>query len=185
MNNKLKESGIFIIQTGGIFILIIGLPYIISGIWPPFVSVVSDSMEPNIVKGDMVFIVDNERYAENDSIHGIDPSNGESGSGDVIVYRPNGDPKETPVIHRAIEYTEKGEDWTKSIDKEHLSTESCTAIINCPSPHDGFITLGDANSRVDQDAGISKPVKHEWIVGKSMQKIPLLGWVRIIFTSIL
>lgn len=184
MSEKVKETAVFIGQTAVVFTFIIGIPYLISGIWPPFVSVISDSMEPKMERGDMVFIVENERYESNNSIGGIDVENEGSSAGDVIVYIPNGDSTETPVIHRAIEYVDKGEDWTDQIDSEDLSSNSCDVIANCPAPHSGFITLGDANSRVDQDARISSPVKEEWIVGKSVQTIPYLGWIRIAFSSI-
>lgn len=185
MSEELKEAGIFLLQTALVFGIIVGIPFLISGIWPPFVSVISDSMEPNMERGDMIFIVENDRFVDEGSINGISISNDGDERGDVIVFTPDGDRTETPVIHRAIDYAEEGDDWTENIDNEHLSSDSCDLVSNCPAPHNGFITLGDANDRVDQDAGISSPVKDDWIIGKSEQRLPYLGWVRITFTSLL
>jgi hypothetical protein len=64
MDDDLKKYIIDIIEPALhfilIFTLIIGVPFFISGVWPPFVSILSESMEPNIDTGDMVFIVDND-----------------------------------------------------------------------------------------------------------------------------
>lgn len=181
MNETIKQSSIFTIKLLFIFTIILFIPYILSGTWPPFVTIISDSMEPNMEKGDVVFIVDNERYSDADSIHGVSTKN----KGDVIVYSPDGNDQLTPIIHRALYYTEKGEDWTDNINNSKISSEDCSNVSNCPAPHSGFITAGDSNDIVDQDSGISEPVKEEWIIGRTEQRIPEIGWIRISINSIL
>jgi len=173
------ETGKFVAETIIISAIIIGIPFLISGVWPPFVSVISDSMEPNMTRGDMVFIVQNDRFTEQGSIDGISVESQENKKGDVIVYYPNGNNSKTPVIHRAVMHVEEEENWVERADSRYLNTDSCTFTANCPAPHSGFITLGDANSRYDQGADLSAPVKSEWIVGKSQFKIPFLGWIRV------
>lgn len=178
-NSMYKELGKFVVETLVISAIIIGIPFLISGVWPPFVSVISDSMEPNMTRGDMVFIVENDRFTEKDSIDGVSVQSQEDRKGDVIVYYPNGNEGQTPVIHRAVMHVEEGENWVERANETYLSSDSCTFADNCPAPNAGFITLGDANSRYDQSAGLSDPVRSEWIVGKSQAKIPFLGWIRV------
>lgn len=173
------ETGKFILETIVISAIIIGIPFLISGVWPPFVSVISDSMEPNMTRGDMVFIVQNDRFTEKGSIDGISVESQENRTGDVIVYYPNGNNSRTPVIHRAIMHVEEGENWVERADPEYLASDSCTFTANCPAPNPGFVTLGDANSRYDQSADLSAPVRSEWIVGKSQIKVPFVGWIRV------
>lgn len=178
-NSLYVEAGKFVLETVIISGIIIGVPFLISGVWPPFVSVISDSMEPNMTRGDMVFIVENDRFAQENSIKGISFKSQENREGDVIIYYPNGNTNRTPVIHRAVLHAEEGENWVGKADPTYLTSDSCTFTANCPAPNSGFITLGDANTRYDQGADLSTPVKSEWIIGKSQLKIPLLGWIRV------
>jgi signal peptidase len=176
-----KEVGKFIVETLIISIILIGVPFLISGVWPPFVSIVSDSMEPTMTRGDMIFIVDNDRFSDSNDIDGIAVAEQNDSDGDVIVYYPNGEKNRTPVIHRAVLYVEEGENWVQKADSRYLASDSCTFTTNCPAPNSGFITLGDSNNQYDQDAGLTAPVKEEWIVGKAHQKIPFVGWLRVFF----
>lgn len=175
-----KESILFTIETITVFSIIILIPFILSGIWPPYVSVISESMEPNMSRGDMVYIVENERFASENSIEGIETKHlSENNKGDVIVYHPNGNTNRTPVIHRSITYVEEGDNWIKEVDKQYINAATCNEATNCPAPNDGFITLGDNNDRYDQTADLTRPVREKWIVGKAKIKIPHLGWVRL------
>ncbi|MFB9805374.1 hypothetical protein ACFFQF_08330 [Haladaptatus pallidirubidus] len=61
--------------------------------------------------------------------------------------------------------------------------DSCQELLNCPAPHAGFITKGDANDAYDQVVPISEPVKPSWIRGTAEVKIPWLGHVRLFFAS--
>jgi signal peptidase len=179
-----KEAGKFAAETIIISLILIGIPFLISGVWPPFVSVISDSMEPTMSRGDMIFIVENERFSDESDIEGIEVAEQEGEDGDVIVYRPNGQKNKTPVIHRAVLYVEEGENWVKKADSRYLSSNSCAFTSNCPAPNSGFITLGDSNNRYDQSVGISSPVKEEWVIGKAKQKIPFVGWIRVTLSGL-
>lgn len=173
-----------------IVFLVLGVPYLISGLWPPFVSVISGSMEPNVNKGDMILVESEDRFNDSEKFEGVETAQMKEGDlefgrqGDVIVYRPDGE-RTVPVIHRVITYVEKGEDWTDDVKSDKLPTQSCERLVNCPAPNSGFITLGDNNSKYDQAGKISKPVKNEWIIGRAKYRIPFLGWIKISLSSAL
>jgi len=178
--NRKREVLIFILEFSIIFILFIVMPFLFSGVWPPFVNVISDSMEPNVNTGDMVYIVDNERYTNNSLYGGVHTSEHQSRDsfnkkGDVIVFYPNGHESEVPVIHRAKFYVEEGEDWTDRGKSSYLSNSDCSEITHCPAPNSGLITKGDNNNYYDQAGQISSPVKEDWIVGRASYRIPYLG----------
>ena len=161
-----------------------------TGVWPPLVAVESDSMEDQIMTGDLVLIVEPDRFAHDDAIPGtgIVPAEtaDESGyerfdrPGDVIIFAPNGDRGTTPIIHRAIFWVEEGEDWIDKADPAHLAgASSCDEITNCPAPNDGFITHGDNNGIYDQVRGDSKPVKPEWVNARAQYRVPWVGNIRL------
>ena len=180
-------------------VLLVGLLlFAISGIWPPMVAVESGSMEPNMNVGDLVFVVDNERFVPEEAVEhqgqttGIVPADraAEVGHvefgrhGDVVVFLPNGQDHRTPVIHRAMLFVEEGEDWYDRADPEHVgSADDCEELNNCPAPHAGFITLGDNNARYDQQTTLSSPVRPGWIIGTAEVKVPYLGHVRLAFSG--
>lgn len=168
-----------------IFAVIVLIPYIIGGVWPPFVSVVSGSMDPNMVKGDMIYVVENERYSSSSSVNGVDIStNGTEDNfnrkGDVIIYYSNGNKQSTPIIHRAIYYTNESENWVDDVSNEYLRHNNCSKVMNCPAPNSGYITLGDNNNDYDQSAGLSKPVKEGWVRGKAHFRVPYIGYLRLL-----
>lgn len=174
------ESALYFIL---IFTIVVGIPFMISGVWPPFVSILSESMEPNINTGDMVFVVDNERYTDNTVYGGVNTMENETRKsfneyGDVIVFNRDGDNSSVPVIHRAAFYVEEDENWIHRANKNKLSSLSCNEIENCPAPNEGIITIGDNNKGYDQAAGITKPVKEDWIIARAQYRIPLLGLIR-------
>jgi len=107
----LKEVTVAVI----ILIVILSSMYLYSGNWPPFVVVVSSSMQHGISEsrigtidiGDLVFV--KKGTSHNDIITWVEgKARGYStygNYGDVIVYRKNGG-DEVPVIHRAIVWIE-------------------------------------------------------------------------------
>ncbi|EHQ35098.1 S24/S26 family peptidase [Methanoplanus limicola] len=141
--------------------------YIFSGTWPAVVAVESESMVPNMNVGDLIFVVEENRFGELQTWEdGLATGYGKFNSmpdlqsrnvyGDVIIYKPNGDDSVHPIIHRAVEWYEG-------------NTSS------------GYITKGDNNQIADQLSGISgigqiMPVKKEWVVGKALFSVPLIGY---------
>jgi signal peptidase len=183
------------IATSVLAVLLIGAYlFSISGVWPPMVAIESGSMEPNMNVNDLVFVMESERFqpAEATADTGVVTARtgAETGyeqfgkSGDIIVFEPNGSSSKTPIIHRAMFWVEKGEDWVAMANESYLGgVSSCDQIQSCPASHDGFITKGDRNGQYDQ-AGFgqsNKPVKPEWIVGTAEVRIPELGWLRLRF----
>ncbi|MFP9060203.1 S26 family signal peptidase [Natrialbaceae archaeon A-chndr2] len=172
----------------------------VSGIWPPLVAVESGSMEPNMEIGDMIFVVAPDRFVGDDPTGDtgvVTLENGEESGhdkfgkpGDVIIFLPNGQNHQTPVIHRAHFWVEEGENWVdEQANPDYVNGASCAEIYTCPAPHAGFITKGDANSGYDQvtrsvgaDTSVVKP---EWTTGKGMFRIPWLGHVRLLFERII
>ncbi len=150
--------------VGGIALLL----FLASGTWPAVVAVESESMVPNMNVGDLVFVAAADRYGSLTSWEegeatgyvkfGDSPDRqGKQVYGDVIIFRPNGDDSVHPIIHRAIAWYDE----------------------NTTTP--GYITKGDNNPTIDQAAfypgiGQIKPVQEEWIVGKALFKIPLVGY---------
>ena len=59
----------------------------------------------------------------------------------------------------------------------NLTSVLRTYEINDVAPHAGFITLGDANSGVDQISYL--PVKVEWVVGKAVGELPWFGLIKL------
>ena len=170
-------------------VLLVGLLlFTVSGVWPPMVAVESGSMEPHMERGDLVFISEPGRYVP-------DATYGDTGvvtyrTGEEVEYRSFGDYGSVvvydnpsrygpPVIHRARFWVDEGENWYGEANPDYVAADSCAELLNCPAPHAGFVTKGDANSRYDQANGISEPVRPEWITGVAMVRIPYLGWVRL------
>lgn len=183
-----------LIVSIAIVLLFGGYLFAISGVWPPMVAVESGSMEPNLERTDLVFVMDTDRFQPDDAVADTGVVVARDGAttgyeqfgnpGDVIVFEPNGDADQTPIIHRAIFWVEEGEDWIERADDRFLrGTDSCAAVAGCPAPHDGFITKGDNNQAYDQvGAGrISQPVRPAWVIGTAELRVPGAGWVRLQF----
>lgn len=169
------------------------LLFAISGVWPPMVAVESGSMQPHMQRGDLVFIMDEARMTP-DAAHadtGVVPHR--TGTevdyrtfgdyGDVIIYKPDGGTG-TPIIHRARFWVDEGENWYDRADPAYVHSSSCEETPNCPAPHAGFVTKGDANAFYDQVSGISGPVRPSWITGTAEVKVPWLGWIRLQFATL-
>ena len=173
--------------------------FAVSGVWPPLVAVESGSMEPNMHRGDMIFVVDEQRFTGDDPIEGTGVVTYEVGeendhstfgkSGDVIIFQPNGDEYRTPVIHRAHFWVEEGENWVDDRSNDpRIMDQSCESVKSCPAPHPGFVTIGDNNDGYDQigpPGADTTVVKPEWIEGKAKYRIPWLGYVRLTFDELL
>ncbi|MDD1664414.1 MAG: S26 family signal peptidase [Methanomicrobiales archaeon] len=153
--------------VGGIALLL----FLVCGTWPAVVAVESESMLPNMHVNDLVFVVQKDRFGELQTYE----SGGNTGYlkfgdyGDVIIYRPNGASNIHPIIHRAIAFHDT--EWYASNP----------VFPNFQDPHAGYLTRGDNNLRPDQQSSITgigpiQPVKAEWIIGKALFSVPLLGY---------
>jgi signal peptidase len=178
-------------------VLVGALLFAVSGVWPPMVAVESPSMTPNMKTGDLVFVMEAERFpgegatgdtgvvtAHTGRTTDVDYSKFDR-QGDVIVYAPGGNEGTTPIIHRAMFWVEDGENWYEEANKQAIGRYSeCgdspdEALPNCPAPHAGFITKGDANGIYDQAQGLSAPVRPSWVVGTAEVRVPWLGCIRL------
>jgi signal peptidase I len=97
--------------------------YLICGTWPAVVTIESESMVPHMNVGDLVVVVQKDRFGELQPWdQGKTTGYQKFGDyGDVIIYRPNGIQdfwssvglltlsKQHPIIHRAITWTGQGE----------------------------------------------------------------------------
>jgi signal peptidase len=184
------------IVNSAVAVLLVGaLLFAISGVWPPMVAVESPSMDPHMKTGDLVFVMEETRFPGEGAEAGVVTARvGETTDvdyrkfdrqGDVIVYRPDGNGDTTPIIHRAMFWVEEGENWYDKADKQSIGRYSVCgnstseALPNCPAPHAGFITKGDANGRYDQVDQLSEPVRPAWVVGTAEVRIPKLGCLRL------
>jgi len=150
--------------------------YLICGTWPAVVTIESRSMEPNMNIGDLVVVVQKDRYGEFMTWDMARQANVTkyNGYGDVIIYKPNGMTSVHPIIHRAIEYVTAGSPVTE--------IRGIQLRQNYTVAHDGYITWGDNNPAPDQfvayqGIGTPEPVKDEWIVGKALFSVPLVGYL--------
>jgi len=176
-------------------VLLVGaLLFAVSGVWPPLVAIESKSMSPNIQVGDLVFVMEEDRFP-GDAQQGntgvvtahaaqdADYSKFEQ-TGDVIVYEPDGNGRTTPIIHRAMFWVQEGENWYDEADVEYVGpARNCEQLANCPAPHAGFVTKGDYNSQYDQVTSLSGPVKADWVVGTAEVRVPWLGCIRLSATG--
>ena len=159
-----------------IALLIVGVlmsvVYAYSGSVTPLVAVESGSMTPHIDIGDVVFVkrpADIVTYQEGK----VDNYQTFGNYGDVIVYKPNGDPTMTPIIHRAMYWVNAG---------DRLPNGQKAA-------HAGYITKGDNNVGYDQPllfggAPPIQPVKPEWIIGIAVARVPGLGYFRLALPTV-
>jgi signal peptidase I len=99
------------------------LLYLICGTWPAVVTIESGSMIPNMNIGDLVVVVQKDRFGELQtwSEGNISGYKKFGDFGDVIIYRPNGITdmwasvgllplsKQHPIIHRAMSWTDAGQ----------------------------------------------------------------------------
>jgi signal peptidase len=150
--------------------------FLVCGTWPAVVTIESGSMVPNMNIGDLVVVVQKDRFGELMTWEEGKQANITrfNGYGDVIIYRPNGLTSVDPIIHRVMVYATNTTPLME-IRGEQLKQNYTVAT-------DGYITWGDANPIPDQFAtypgiGVPEPVKDEWIVGKALFTIPLVGYL--------
>jgi len=173
-------------------LLVGGLLLAVSGVWPPLVAIESPSMEPHINTGDLVFVMEEERFpgpAAHDDTGVVTAHRAEDVGyvkfkqpGDVIVFEPGGNAETTPIIHRAMFWVEKDERWFDEANPDYVGRyDSCQEMPHCPADNAGFITKGDNNGNYDQVNGgaRSKPVRPDWIIGTAEMRIPGLGRLRL------
>ena len=136
-------------------------------------------MVPNMNVGDLVLVVDEDRFgALTTWAEGQLTGHQSFGNyGDVIVYRPNGAGSVHPIIHRAMTYVD-----TATVEQSALGEFYA-------NPHGGYITKGDNNPYIDQGnlriagVGVVEPVEKEWIVGKALVAVPLIGYLPLHLTE--
>jgi signal peptidase len=195
-----REAVVFVrevFSSVGLVVLVGLVLFGVSGLWPPMVAIESGSMNPNMQKGDLVFVMEEGRLAPDAAYAGTGVVTYRTGertgyrkfqlSGDVIVYQPNGNERTTPIIHRARFWVNESENWVANgkADPDHLAgANSCGELSQCPAPRSGFVTKGDANGHYDQ-AGrasprISSVVRPAWVVGTAEFRIPWLGNIRLL-----
>jgi len=143
-------------------VVVVGAISIISqlalGLWTPMVAVESGSMVPNLNIGDII-VVQGASRTDVMSWEDAEKTGYEAFNlpGDVVLYRPYGKEsfnlldqalmllgishsadKATPIIHRALRYVQAGEPmWDGGPE----------------APFAGYITKGDHNEVIDQQAG--------------------------------
>ena len=147
--------------------------YLFAGTWPAVVTIESESMVPHMNVGDLVLVVDEDRFGGLTTwVEGQQTGHSSFGDyGDVIVYRPNGADSVHPIIHRAMTYVD-----TAAVEESGLAQFYA-------DPHGGYITKGDNNPYIDQGnlriagIGLIEPVRKEWIVGKALVAVPLVGYL--------
>ena len=105
--------------VGGIALVL----FLLCGTWPAVVTIESGSMIPNMNIGDLVVVVQKDRFGELQTWEDGNVSGYKKFGdyGDVIIYRPNGVTdiwasvgllpfsRQHPIIHRAMTWTEAGE----------------------------------------------------------------------------
>ena len=123
----------------------------------PMVVVISGSMEPNVHKGDLLFLrgVDDPSIIKNGTIENQD--------GDIIVYDARGlwsSAPEEPIVHRVVDKWYNDSGWF-------------------------FLTKGDANNCVDPPSPCEEeiPVPADHIIGVVIGGIPYIGWIKIWLTD--
>jgi signal peptidase len=185
-----------LVSSAGAVVAVGLLLFAVSGVWPPLVAIESGSMEPHIDTGDLVFVMDEDRFAGDGAYAdtGIVPANRGAStgyttfqqSGDVIVFQPDGEERTTPVIHRAMFWVNESENWYDKADPDYIDAENCEELRNCPAESAGFVTKGDNNAGYDQVDGLPScgpgacdPVRKSWIVGTAEVRVPLLGNIRL------
>lgn len=156
MKEVVKDLAVGFVEALLIVAIVVSVAYAATGTWHVAFAVESGSMEPNMHRGDLIFVTSPSRtniitYEQGKEI-GYKSFND---YGDVIIYYPNGNPSAEPIIHRAME-------WTETPSKG------------------GYITKGDANLNPDQPV-LSEPVKPEWIIAVAKIRMPYIGYARLIF----
>jgi len=158
-----------LVSVAKILIVFTILSQIIFGTWAPMRAIESESMEPHMLVGDIVFIKDISRTNVVTQEEGALSDYKTFGDyGNVILYRKYGSTADTPIIHRAMYYVEAGEPMWNG---------------GPIAPHAGYITKGDHNKVIDQYNLCTVPIHEEWVIGVARYRIPYAGYVRLAFSE--
>ncbi len=104
--------------------IILGSLYAFSGRWPPMVVIESGSMMHSeesqigvIDPGDIVLVQESDKEDIITYVEGKATGYRKYGQyGDVIIFEPDGDTRETPIIHRAVLYLEENDSVEGTFD---------------------------------------------------------------------
>jgi len=116
---SLARDLLWVVAVVGIIALFL---YLVCGTWPAVVTIESGSMIPNMNIGDLVVVVEKDRFGELQTWDDGKASGYQKFGdyGDVIIYRPNGVTdmwasvgllplsKQHPIIHRAMTWVDAG-----------------------------------------------------------------------------
>ncbi|MFP4116975.1 MAG: signal peptidase I [Candidatus Aenigmatarchaeota archaeon] len=130
----------------------------------PVVTVESNSMEPVLYPGDIVFVRGAEKYE----------------TGDVIVFDGW---KATPIIHRIVSKSERTNDdleveTSKGFD-EMTSEELKDYHKDAEDEERLYVTKGDNNPTCDQCQESGEMVLDDDIHGKMVLRVPYVGWLKL------
>ncbi len=138
--------------------------YMYAGMWPPMVSVNGISMYPHMENGDLVFIQGLDRGAVQTYDASLNTSyQNYDEPGDVIIYKPYGDPAKPLVIHRAIDWVDQGQPMWQGGPPAPGRAISPWAIIT------------GVYDQMAESICYEQPVKPDWILGVARFKVPLPG----------
>ncbi len=145
--------------------------------------------------GDLVFVRDADTRSDV-ATYAMDGKHRHGMAGDVVVYRPNGDERLTPIIHRAMFWLEihgNGQYSVPELGLVNITTIQGTPltdpIYGLPAnfldafrhgfgpDQSGWITKGDNNSPADQPGRL--PVQPEWLLGKARGEVPWIGLIKL------
>jgi len=140
-----------------------GLSLILSTDYP-VVTVESDSMEPVLYPGDIVFVRSVEEYEP----------------GDIIVFDGW---KQTPIIHRVVSRSRRT-DGTFEIDvwqdfDEITEEEMRDRHLELKDEDFIYVTKGDNNPTCDQCQATREMVLNRHVHGKQVFRVPYLGWIKL------
>jgi len=130
MINKFRTSEHWAVSLARDILWVVGVVggialalFLICGTWPALVTVESGSMEPHMNIGDLVVVVQADRFGPLQAWDEAKTTGYQKFGdyGDVIIYRPNGETdfwasigllplsKQHPIIHRAMTWVDAGE----------------------------------------------------------------------------
>lgn len=136
--------------------------YLLCGTWPAVVTIESGSMIPHMNIGDLVVVVEENRFGElqtwdDGKVSGYRKF---GDYGDVIIYRPNGYTDfwaqvgllpfsgQHPIIHRAMTWTEAGEQVPQYINvyKGSVTPAVYLPLTAAGTTDNGYTILAAANA---------------------------------------
>ncbi len=134
----------------------------------PVVTVESDSMEPALYPGDIVFVRGVDSY---------DP-------GDIIIFDGW---KRTPIIHRTVSASRR-EDGVFEVlvwqDFDEITEEELIEMHKDIESEEVYVTKGDNNPTCDQCQNTADLVELEDVHGRKLFRIPYLGWIKLFTTRL-